>query len=157
MWARARLICERLGVTVKRKGKRDLFWKRQIEGDIVKIRKDLSQIDDWFKGKWKYWSKKRKDDPKEKYWIKTRGFKVVIKETKQCILAKTEKLRWFENHIKQFKWNRVFQNNQKAKEHYMMRKMEKKNHNKIHLMQVRKINFGSCGISWLIAILRLNT
>ena len=157
MWARPRLICERLGVTVKRKGKRDLFWKRQIEGDIVKIQKDLSQIDDWFKGKWKYWSKKRKDDPKEKYWIKSRGFKVVIKETKQCILAKTEKLRWFENHIKQFKWNRVFQNNQRAKEHYMMRKMEKKNHNKIHLMQVRKINFESCGISRLIAILRLNT
>lgn len=98
MWARARLIYERLGVTVKRKGKRELFWKRQIEGDIVKIQKDLSQIDDWFKGKWKYWSKKRKDDPKEKYWIKTRGFKVVIKETKQCILAKTEKLRWFENN-----------------------------------------------------------
>lgn len=56
MQAGARLVCEILGVTTKRKGKRDPFWKRRMEGDIVKLLKDLSQIDDWFKRQSKNWS-----------------------------------------------------------------------------------------------------
>ena len=47
----ARLVCERLRVTAKRKGQSKPFWKRQTEGDTAKPQKDLSENDRWFKGK----------------------------------------------------------------------------------------------------------
>ena len=43
VWARARLICERLGVTAKMKGKREPCWKRQVEGVNAKIQKNLNK------------------------------------------------------------------------------------------------------------------
>lgn len=50
---------------------------------------DMNQIDDWFKGKCKNGSKKRKDYLKKKHQIKTKGFKVVIKEIQLSISGKT--------------------------------------------------------------------
>lgn len=49
----------------------------------------MNQIDDWFKGKWKNGSKKRKDYLKKKHQIKTKGFKVVIREIQLSISGKT--------------------------------------------------------------------
>ena len=49
--ASAFLVYEKVSVktdhTIKKK---KLFWKRRIEKDITFLRKDLSRIDDWFKG-----------------------------------------------------------------------------------------------------------
>ena len=49
--ASAFLVYEKFSVktdhTIKKK---KLFWKRRIEKDIAFLRKDLSRIDDWFKG-----------------------------------------------------------------------------------------------------------
>ena len=63
--------------------------------------------------KWKNRNKRRKDDLKEKYWIKTKGFKAVIEEIKQR-KPKTEKLKSYNNRIKQFTQNLIFQYNQLA-------------------------------------------
>ena len=57
--AGARLAYERPGVTAKRKGQRESFLKRPIKGDIAKVQKDLSQIDEWVKDKWKNGNKRR--------------------------------------------------------------------------------------------------
>ena len=63
--------------------------------------------------KWKNRNKRKKDDLKEKYWIKTKGFKAVIEEIKQR-KPKTEKLKSYNNRIKQFTQNLIFQYNQVA-------------------------------------------
>ena len=49
--AGVRHVCERLRVTAKRKEQKDPFWKKQIESDIAKPRKDLSSIHNWFRDK----------------------------------------------------------------------------------------------------------
>ena len=56
------------------------------------LRKDLSHLDDWFKGKWEK-DKKRKKEPRKKNRIKAEGFKVAVEKLKQRISAKSEKLR----------------------------------------------------------------
>ena len=71
----------------------EAFWKRRIESDIARLRKDLSRVDDWFKGKWKKDKKIKKEEVRNKYSIKVKYFKVVIKELKQRISEKSEKLR----------------------------------------------------------------
>ena len=57
------------------------------------LRKDLSRLDDWFKGKWKKDKKRKKEEPRKKNTIKVESFKVAIEKLKQRISAKSEKLR----------------------------------------------------------------
>ena len=42
-----------MGIRKSIKPQQEPFWKRRIESDIARLRKDLSRLDDWFKGKWK--------------------------------------------------------------------------------------------------------
>ena len=46
-------VCERMGIRKSVKHQQEPFWKRRIESDIARLRKDLSRQDDWLKGKWK--------------------------------------------------------------------------------------------------------
>ena len=57
------------------------------------LRKDLSRLDDWFKGKWKKDKKRKKEEPRKKNRIKVESFEVAIEKLKQRISAKPEKLR----------------------------------------------------------------
>ena len=57
--------------------KKEPFWKKRIEKDIAILRKDLSRIDDWFKGRWKNGSTKLKCEQKKKCKIKAKGFNTV--------------------------------------------------------------------------------
>ena len=82
--------------------KKEPFWKQIIEKDIVILRKDLSRIDDWFKGRWKNGSIRLKCELKKKYKIKAKGFKTVIEELKQHISAKTLKLKRYKSRVEQY-------------------------------------------------------
>ena len=77
------------------------------------MRKYLTRIDDWFKGRWKNGSAKLKCELKNKYKIKVKGFNTVIEELKQRISDKTLKLKCYKSRVKQYRHNRTFQNNQK--------------------------------------------
>ena len=69
--AGALLVCEKVGVKTDHTiNKKELFSKQRIEKDIAILRKDLSRIDDWFKGRWKNGSTKFKCELKKKYKIK---------------------------------------------------------------------------------------
>ena len=69
--AGALLVCEKVDVKTDHTiNKKEPFWKRRIEKDIAILRKDLSRIDDWFKGRWKNGSTKFKCELKKKYKIK---------------------------------------------------------------------------------------
>ena len=72
------MVCEKVGVKTDHPiNKTELFWKRRIEKDIAILRKDLSRIDDWFKGRWKNGSTKLKCELKKKCKIKAKGFNTV--------------------------------------------------------------------------------
>ena len=91
--AAAILVSERVGVKRKIEQKqKDPFWKRRIENDIGKLRKDLSRIEAWFKGNWKNGKQQEKLDLKKKYSLKAKGFTTVMEKLKQRISAKKEKL-----------------------------------------------------------------
>ena len=79
-----------MGIRKSAKPQQEPFWKRSIESDIVRLRKDLSRLDGWFKGKWK--KDRKEEELRKKYRIKVKGFEVVIQEVKQRIFAKSEKL-----------------------------------------------------------------
>ena len=46
-------VCERMGIRKSVKPQQEPFWKRRIESDIARLRKDLSRQNDWLQGKWK--------------------------------------------------------------------------------------------------------
>ena len=69
------------------------YWKRRLENDIRKLRKELSRIESWFTGRWKKKNKEVKEELSRKYKIKEKGFKHFMEEIKQRILAKSTKIR----------------------------------------------------------------
>ena len=105
-------VMEQLGVKHKETRKvREPWWKRRIEGQIKQLRKDISQLDSWAKNRIK---KDRITDRLEsKYYVKNKGIRVVIEELRQRVLAKAAKVRRYEDRIKQYRQNRMFQSNQK--------------------------------------------
>ena len=112
--AGATIICERMGIRKSVKPQQEPLWKRLIESDIVRLRKDLSRLDDWFQGKWKKDKTRKKEKLRKKCRIKVKGFKVVIKELKQRIYAKCDRLRRYGARGKQYRQNELFRCNQKA-------------------------------------------
>ena len=87
--ASALLVCGKVGVKIDLTiNKKESFWKRGIEKYITILRKDLSRVDDCFKGRWKNGGAKFKFELKKKYKIKAKSFKAVIEELKQRISAK---------------------------------------------------------------------
>ena len=61
------------------------------------LRKNLSRIDDLFKGRWKNGSTKLKCELTNKNKIKVKVFNTVIEELKQRISAKTLKLKRYKS------------------------------------------------------------
>ena len=68
--AGTRLVCNKVGAIANKKEFNKPYWKRQFEDDIARLRKDLSQIEDWFKGRRENMKHKRKDELRRKYSIK---------------------------------------------------------------------------------------
>ena len=101
------IICERMRIRKSAKPQQEPIWKRRTENDIAKLRKGLSHLDTWFKGKWEK-EKKKKEELRKKYRIKAKGFKALIEELKQRIFAKSEKLRRYRARGNQYKKKNFF-------------------------------------------------
>ena len=57
--AGAAIDCERMRIRKSVKSQQEPFWKRRIESDIARLKKDLSRLYHLFKGKWKKGNKKK--------------------------------------------------------------------------------------------------
>ena len=88
-------------------------WKHRIEGDIKKLRQDLSLLTRDLKGELGSKKKQKMKEPYEKYRVKKKGIKTVIEELKQRMLAKSAKVKRYEQRIEQFRQNRIFDVDQK--------------------------------------------
>ena len=84
------------------------------EDDIARLRKYLSQIEDWFTGRWKNIKHRRKGKLWRKYSIKAKGFKTVTEELKERITPKVGKLKHYKSRVTQYRQNKLFHCNQKT-------------------------------------------
>ena len=110
----ARLVCNKVSFIVSKKEVKEPYWKKPIVDDIARLRKDLSQIEDWSKGRWKNIKFRRKDELRRNYSIKAKEFKMVIEELKQRMTAKAGKLKRFKARVTLYRQNKLFRCNQKA-------------------------------------------
>ena len=79
MQAASVLVCEQLRVKERKKREeKEPYWKRHIEGDVKRLRRDLSKIEAWFKGKWKNGRKGEKEKLDRKYRLNAKGFHIVM-------------------------------------------------------------------------------
>ena len=114
MRAGARLVCKKVCVNGSNKEFKEPYWKLRIEDNIPRVWKDLSQIEDWFKGRWNNIKHRRKDELKRKYRIKAKGFKIVTEELKQRTTLKAGKLKRYKARVNQYRQNILFRCNEKA-------------------------------------------
>ena len=90
------------------RGKNEPEWKRRIEGDIKKLRQDLKLLTRDLKRELGSKKKQKMKELYEKYISKKKGLKTVIEELKQRMLAKSAKVKRYEQRIEQFRHNRAF-------------------------------------------------
>ena len=87
------------------------WWKRRIENDIKRIRHDVNILEREKKGHLK--RRVKFEVLVKKYNTKNKGLSVVIEELKQRQLAKSAKIKRYEQRIKQYRQNRLFQTDQR--------------------------------------------
>ena len=88
-------------------------WKRIIEGDIKKLRKDINMLTRDLKGELGSKKKYKMKELYDKYRIKKKGLNIVTEELKQRMLTKSPKVTGYEQRIEQFRQNRISNLNQK--------------------------------------------
>ena len=88
--------------------KNERRWKRRIEGDIKKLRQDVNLLTRDFKGKLRSKKKQKMKELYDKHRVKKKALKSVIEELKQRMLAKSAKVKRYEQRIEQFRQNRIF-------------------------------------------------
>ena len=88
-------------------------WKRRIEGDIKRLRREVNFMERGQRGKLEAKKKGKLKDLEEKYGVKRKGFKTVVEELKQRMIAKSAKVQRYEQRITQCKQNRLFHIDQK--------------------------------------------
>ena len=124
--AGAHLVTERLGEnkpegsTLKKKKKKEPFWKRRIEEKIRQTRKDISQLVELKKGvtlKESLLSDLKCRHP----LLRKKGLTCIIEELKQRLRAKAAKIKRFNKRCQRYQENNLFSTNQRQ----FYRNMEK--------------------------------
>jgi hypothetical protein len=87
------------------------WWRRRLEGDVKVLRHNISWLECKIAGQLRKTIKYRLLE--RKYNIKRKGIKVVVEELKQRLRAKSEKIKRYDQRVKQYYQNRLFVTNQK--------------------------------------------
>ncbi|XP_047488218.1 uncharacterized protein LOC125038695 [Penaeus chinensis] len=107
-------VAEQLGLKKPEfRAKKDPWWKRRIEDDIKRIRKDVNILERDLRGELSHKKSKTLQRLKEKYRVHKKGIKTVIEELKQRMIAKSAKIKRYDQRINQFRQNRTFSIDQK--------------------------------------------
>ena len=101
-------VARQLGLKKPMRGKKvEPWWKRKIEGDIKRIGREVNILEREKRGEIK--SKRKVKELENKYNIKRKGLTLVIEELKQKLLAKSAKIKQYEQRITQSRQNRMFE------------------------------------------------
>ena len=105
-------VARQLGLKRPMRGKKvEPWWERKIEEDIKGISREVNIREREERGEIK--SKRKVKEPENKYSIKRKGLTLVLEELKQKLLAKSAKIKQYEQRITQYKQNRLFETDQK--------------------------------------------
>ena len=91
-------------------------WKRRIESEIKELKRNVCLLDRKAKnelGRLGPKKSRKLREMEEKYRVKRKGIKTVIEELKQRMIAKSEKIKRYDQRINQFRLNRMFNIDQK--------------------------------------------
>ena len=125
--AAAVYIGEQMGLKRKLVGKKsEPWWKRRIEEDIKRVRKNVNILERYMKNELNNINKYNRLD--RKYHLKKKGVNMVIEELKQRLMVKAVKIRRYEEKIKQYKQNRMFKIDQKRVHKEFNRGIKRKSH-----------------------------
>ena len=91
-------------------------WKRRIEGDIKRLRQDINILNRVVKRELGLKKKRKLSELNERYRVKRKRLKTVTEGLKQRMLAKSAKVRRYQQRIEQFRQNRIFDFDQKKVE-----------------------------------------
>ena len=105
-------VAEQIGLK-KRNYREKTSLECRIEGDIKKLRQDVNLLTRDLKGELRSKKNQKMKELYEKYRVKKKGLKTVIEELKQRILAKTAKVKRYEQRTEQFRQDRIFDLDQK--------------------------------------------
>ena len=109
-------VAEQIGLKkIEYRKKNEPRWKRRIEGDIKRLKKDVNILERELKGEIGERKRQKLLQLHEKYRVRKKGSKTVIEELKQGMTAKSSKIRRFEQRIEKFRQNRLFEADQKIK------------------------------------------
>ena len=106
----AAVVTEMVGMGKKPKERGVPWWRRRLENQVKQLNKDLSRINNLIGQK--TIKKKHRDYLQRKYRIKQKSLPAVREEIKQRIVAKTGKIKRYQQRINQFQQNRMFINNE---------------------------------------------
>ena len=91
-------------------------WKRRIEGDIKRLRQEINILSRVVKRELGLKKKRKLSELNERYRVKRKRLKTVTEGLKQRMLAKSAKVRKYQQRIEQFRQNRIFDFDQKKVE-----------------------------------------
>ena len=91
-------------------------WKRRIEGDIKRLRQEINILNRVVKRELGLKKKRKLSELNERYRVKRKRLKTVTEGLKQRMLAKSAKVRRYQQRIEQFRQNRIFDFDQKKVE-----------------------------------------
>ena len=117
LYAGAIVVTERLGYESSKPGKKgkgvrkEPFWKRRIEGNLVKWRRDLSRIEELRKCNCVL-DDKEMDRLERTYGLKENGHRQVVEELKMKIRAGSCKVRYYVERKLGLHQNNLFRNDQ---------------------------------------------
>ena len=107
-------ITDELGLTKFKQGKKkEPWWKRRIEGDIKQLKQDINLLERVKKGALGFQKEAKAELLQEKYRVKKKGLTTVIEELKQRVLAKSAKIKRYNQIIDQCRLNRLIKVDQK--------------------------------------------
>ena len=108
------LVVEQLGLKkAEHRKKNKPWWKRRIEEDLKRLKQEVNFLERESKGELGLKKKRNLRELNERYGVKSKRLKTVIEELKQRMLAKSAKIRRYEQRIEQFRQNRIFYFDQK--------------------------------------------
>ncbi|XP_068713270.1 uncharacterized protein [Montipora foliosa] len=109
-----RVQTDKLGLKkAEHRKKNEPRTKRRIEGDIKRLKQEVNFLERELKGELGLKKKRKLSELNERYRVKSKGMKTVLEELKQTMLAKSAKIRRYEQRIEQFRQNGIFDFDQK--------------------------------------------
>ena len=107
-------VAEQIGLKkIEYRKKNEPRWKRRNEGDIKRLRKAVNILERGLKGEIGERKRQKLLQLHDKNRVRKKDLKTVIEELKQRMIAKSAKIRRFEQRNEQFRQNRLFEVDEK--------------------------------------------